>query len=129
MAVTKPDKFEVAEAGSVGADFGQGHPTKFDVTDLESRDRSHFGRVLVWGYLVLVALVSALPLIVWALMASDGSEFDKGLPDVQNLIVALLAGLSGVAGLAGLVVGRYFGDKPEPSSRRRGRSGNRFRRS
>ena len=116
-------RFDAADSGSVGGAFGRGSPTSFDVTDLDPQDRSHFGRVLIWGYLVLVALVSLLPLLVWAVIASDGSEFDEGLPNVQNLIVALLAGLSGVAGLAGLVAGRYFGAKSEPTSRKSKPSG------
>lgn len=123
MAVSEPRGFNTSDARSVSGGFTTASPVTFDVTDLDVRDRSHFGRVLVWGYLILVASVSAVPLIVWAVLANNGSEFVKGLPDVQNLIVALLAGLSGVAGLAGLVVGRYFGDKSEPPTRKRkGRS-------
>jgi hypothetical protein len=118
-------RFDAANVGYVGGAFGQGDPANFDVTDLDTEDRSHYGRVLIWGYLVLVALVSVLPLLVWAALASDGAEFDKGLPNIQNLIVALLAGLSGVAGLAGLVAGRYFGAKAETTSRKGRRSGRR----
>jgi L-cystine uptake protein TcyP (sodium:dicarboxylate symporter family) len=109
--------FDATDAAEVAGAFDRGAPTRFDVADLETLDRSHFGRVVIWGYLLLIALVVVLPLIVWAVLSGGGAEFDKGLRDVQELTVAMIAGLSGVAGLAGLVMGRYFNDRSSSTVR------------
>lgn len=85
----------------------------FDVEDIQSR--RYYGRLLIWGYIGLIALMTLGPLLLWAAVSTWGDpiEFRSGFKALQDFVIALLASLSGVAGMAGFVVGRFFAPRGE----------------
>jgi hypothetical protein len=107
----EPQSSKAARRGPPAAKAAQRGPRIFDVEDIEARGR--YGSLLIRAYVALLAALVILPVLVWALVSSfgDPAAFRGGLHELQNFVVALLAGLSGLSGLAGLVVGRHFSQK------------------
>jgi hypothetical protein len=80
----------------------------FDIEDIQRR--SQYGRMLLWGYIVLLGLFTLLPIILWTVITTFGhpSLFSSGISNVQSFTVDGVVGLNGLAGMAGFVIGRYF---------------------
>lgn len=93
---------------------GNGTAT-FDLHDVEDiRARSQYGPLVIKGYLLLVALQTLGPLVLWtALTWGQPSSFSGGLRDLEDFVVTVSAGLTGISGLAGFVIGRYFRERSD----------------
>jgi hypothetical protein len=84
--------------------------------------RQSYGRLIVWGYLLLLAAVIFVPLIAWSIVgAGKSANFLTGLTAVKDFTTSMFAGLAGLSGLAGLVIGRHFPVTREQSRARRGK--------
>jgi hypothetical protein len=87
--------------------------SELDPPSHSAKTRRELAWAVVIGYLVLLAIVIAMPVVFL---------FAKNPPvdDVQKIIGALSGTLSGLAGILGFVVGYYF--KAEESSHQPERS-------
>ena len=101
----------------------RGTPANFSISTEEATvledisARLSYGKLIVWGYLLLLTAVIFVPLLSWGIIgAGKSAEFLSGLQTVRDFTTSMFAGLAGLSGLAGLVVGRHF-----PASRERPR--------
>ena len=105
-------------------------PSTFSVSTIEEATaledifaRQSYGRLIIWGYLLLLAAVIFVPLIAWTIIGEGKSaNFLAGLSSIKDFASSMFAGLAGLSGLAGLVIGRHFPatrERPRPSRRKK----------
>ena len=88
-------------------------PPAFNATTIEeAKDledifaRQAYGKLIVWGYLLLLAAVIFIPMLLWELSNLGKSvNFASGLNNVKDFTTSMFAGLAGLSGLVGLVIG------------------------
>lgn len=81
--------------------------------------RQSYGKVIVWGYLLLLAAIIFIPMLVLFVADHGGSSgFLAGLSAIKDFTTSMFAGLAGLSGLAGLVIGRHFPATREQPIRR-----------
>ena len=97
----------------LGGEDARQRRERFDLEDI--RKRSQYGGVILWGYLILLALFTLLPISILALITTFGNfpAFSAGLRDMQSFTVDAVIGLNGLAGFTGFVIGRYFPTRQE----------------
>jgi hypothetical protein len=80
--------------------------------------RHSYGRLIIWGYLLLLGAIIFVPLIVLLIIGGGSSGFLAGLSAIKDFTTSMFAGLAGLSGLAGLVIGRHFPATREQPKRR-----------
>jgi hypothetical protein len=82
--------------------------------------RQAYGKLIVWGYLLLLGATIFIPLLVLLVAGhSSSASFLAGLSAVKDFATSMFAGLAGLSGLAGLVIGRHFPVERAQAKRRR----------
>ena len=81
-------------------------PSPLDIIRAEEHasSRTWISRPLSGGYLVLLAIVTAVPLALYIVRGPRSVTANE----ITDLVVGLVAPLSGLVGLLGFVLGFYF---------------------